>query len=138
MANFRLATLASFVGGLNLRADQPSLAPEESPDMLNVDVDPRGGVHSRAGVAPFATVATTNPIDGLFEFTRANGMHQLLSSQAGRMSRWDTSVWTTFGPVVTTTNTPSMTMFDDIAYFSNGKDVPWTYDGAAYPQLVDV
>jgi len=38
-----------FTGGLNLRADQFQLGENESPSMLNVDVDPRGGVFSRAG-----------------------------------------------------------------------------------------
>ena len=38
-----------FTGGLNLRADQFQLGENESPDMLNVDADPRGGIFSRAG-----------------------------------------------------------------------------------------
>ena len=32
-----------FTGGLNLRADQFQLSKNESPDMLNVEIDPRGG-----------------------------------------------------------------------------------------------
>ena len=39
-----------FTGGLNLRADQFQLAPNESPKMLNVEVDPRGGVFTRGGM----------------------------------------------------------------------------------------
>jgi hypothetical protein len=39
-----------FTGGLNLRADQFKLAPNESPDMLNVEVDPRGGLFSRGAM----------------------------------------------------------------------------------------
>jgi hypothetical protein len=38
-----------FTGGLNLRANAFQLAPNESPDLLNVDIDPRGGFTSRAG-----------------------------------------------------------------------------------------
>jgi hypothetical protein len=41
--------LVSYVGGLNLRADQFQLADDESPDMLNVDIDPRGGFFTRRG-----------------------------------------------------------------------------------------
>jgi hypothetical protein len=41
--------LVSYVGGLNLRADQFQLADDESPDMLNVDIDPRGGFYTRRG-----------------------------------------------------------------------------------------
>jgi hypothetical protein len=41
--------LTSFVGGLNLRRNQFQLADNESPDMVNVDVDPRGGFYTRRG-----------------------------------------------------------------------------------------
>src|SRR5262245_62300540 len=39
----------TFVGGLNLRASQFELADNESPDLLNVDIDPRGGFYTRHG-----------------------------------------------------------------------------------------
>lgn len=42
-------TLKSFVGGLNLRQNNFNLEDDESPDMLNVEVDPRGGFYSRKG-----------------------------------------------------------------------------------------
>lgn len=38
-----------FTGGLNYRADQFQLAANESPDILNMEIDPRGGVFTRAG-----------------------------------------------------------------------------------------
>ena len=41
--------LMSFVGGLNLRRNQFQLAEDESPDLLNVDIDPRGGFRTRKG-----------------------------------------------------------------------------------------
>jgi hypothetical protein len=44
-----------FTGGLNFRADQFQLAPNESPFILNMEVDPRGGVFSRAGYMNFNT-----------------------------------------------------------------------------------
>jgi hypothetical protein len=45
----RPLNLTNFTGGINLRADAFQLAENESPDMLNVDVDPRGGFQSRRG-----------------------------------------------------------------------------------------
>jgi hypothetical protein len=50
-----------FTGGLNLRSDQFQLKDNESPEMLNVEVDPRGGVFSRGGMArlPATTIAGT-------------------------------------------------------------------------------
>lgn len=41
--------ITSFVGGLNLRRSQFQLADDESPDLLNVDIDPRGGFFTRKG-----------------------------------------------------------------------------------------
>jgi hypothetical protein len=41
--------LTSFVGGLNLRRNQFQLGEDESPDLLNVDIDPRGGFYTRRG-----------------------------------------------------------------------------------------
>lgn len=50
MAALQLVRQDDFTGGLNLRADQFKLAPNESPDMLNVEVDPRGGLFSRGAM----------------------------------------------------------------------------------------
>ena len=44
-----------FTGGLNLRADQFQLGANESPDMLNVEIDPRGGIASRGGMSKIVT-----------------------------------------------------------------------------------
>ena len=41
--------LVDFTGGLNLRTNQFQLAENESPDLLNVDIDPRGGFYTRQG-----------------------------------------------------------------------------------------
>lgn len=50
MSAIQLFRQDDFTGGLNLRADQFKLAPNESPEMLNVEVDPRGGLFSRGGM----------------------------------------------------------------------------------------
>ena len=42
---------ADFSGGLNLRDSSDQLAPNESPDMMNVVLDQRGGVEKRLGYA---------------------------------------------------------------------------------------
>lgn len=53
-----------FTGGLNLRADQFQLNSNESPKMLNIEIDPRGGVFSRGAMRRINTTnisATWNP-----------------------------------------------------------------------------
>lgn len=47
MAVVDVRQVTDFTGGLNYRADQFQLADNESPKMLNVEIDPRGGVFSR-------------------------------------------------------------------------------------------
>jgi hypothetical protein len=56
MATMRVFRQDDFTGGLNLRADQFQLAPNESPRMLNVEIDPRGGVFSRGAMRAINTV----------------------------------------------------------------------------------
>ena len=48
-----------FTGGLNLRADQFQLGQNESPKMLNVEIDPRGGVFSRGAFREINTTAVS-------------------------------------------------------------------------------
>jgi len=51
MATNRLQpeNLTDFTGGLNYSTDQFSLADNESPDMMNIDLDPRSGFSTRRG-----------------------------------------------------------------------------------------
>lgn len=49
MAQVALDTTADFTGGLNLRADQFKISANQSPWMLNMEVDPAFGVRSRKG-----------------------------------------------------------------------------------------
>ena len=58
-SSLRLIRQDDFTGGLNLRADQFQLAPNESPRMLNVEIDPRGGVFSRGAMRRVNTTAIT-------------------------------------------------------------------------------
>lgn len=57
MAGINITEISDFTGGLNFRADQFQLATFESPDMLNVEIDPRGGVFSRGAQRQFNTTA---------------------------------------------------------------------------------
>jgi hypothetical protein len=64
---YRYDEKADFRGGLNLRADQFNLAENESPALLNVDVDPRGGVSRRDAVDVINTTALGGHILSLFD-----------------------------------------------------------------------
>lgn len=53
MSRIQLLRTDDFTGGLNLRADPFQLADNESPDLLNVDIDPRGGLKVRGGMVKY-------------------------------------------------------------------------------------
>lgn len=57
MSSLQIYQQQDFTGGLNFRADQFQLADNESPRMLNVEIDPRGGVFSRGGYQRINTTA---------------------------------------------------------------------------------
>src|SRR5678815_5677651 len=73
--------LVSFVGGLNLRRNQFQLADNESPDLLNVDIDPRGGFYTRQGwarwnptdIVPVVTTGTWQPRNAFVHDTSTPG-----------------------------------------------------------------
>lgn len=55
MSNVSIERYDDFTGGLNLRADQFQLARNESPDMMNVEIDPRGGLFTRGAMREINT-----------------------------------------------------------------------------------
>lgn len=57
MSRIYVTERKDFTGGLNFRSDQFQLADNESPSMLNVEIDPRGGVFSRGGMRRLNTSA---------------------------------------------------------------------------------
>ena len=109
-----------FTGGLNYRADAFQLADNESPDMQNVDVDPRGGFSSRGAVIDYSTA----PIGGIaalgFEPNKLfawDGAYKHLMIAAN-----DKVFWTANGSVsssIATTDNPSGASFSSWAVGSS-------------------
>lgn len=96
-----------FTGGLNYRADAFQLADNESPDMQNVDVDPRGGFSSRKALTDFSTATIGGIGAGAFEPNRLyawDGAYKHLMIAAN-----DKVFWTETGSVsasIATTDNP--------------------------------
>jgi hypothetical protein len=76
---YRYDEKSDFTGGLNLRADQFNLAENESPALLNVEVDPRGGVRRRDAVAKINGTALDNEIISLMTHYEAD-QNQILAA----------------------------------------------------------
>ncbi len=88
MASRRLQplNLVDFSGGLNLRTDAFQLAVNESADMLNVEVDPRGGFQVRAGWDSYGTSIADpwNPRNGVLH-RLAGGTEYVVLANGGEL-----------------------------------------------------
>ena len=67
-----------FTGGLNLRASPFELAPNESPDMNNVDIDPLGGFGQRTGVIALNKRSLINAPTAMWSYFTTGGTQQLM------------------------------------------------------------
>jgi hypothetical protein len=140
MANIIVQEAFNFTGGLNFRADQFQLKPNESPGMLNVEIDPRGGVFSRAGFQTKNSTAITfdgtwNPktlynykYSGAPQIMLSTGLQDLATPIYGRVyvsSGGDFSYLNSSSSVhlsVTSANGASFTQWEDTLYIALGKN----------------
>ena len=87
--------LTNFTGGLNLRADAFELGDGESPSMLNVDIDPRGGFVARKGWTNWSsgkiTAGTWNPRT-IFIHELSDGSERVYVANDGKLLATATGV----------------------------------------------
>ena len=133
-----------FTGGVNFRADQFQLKPNETPSILNLEVDPRGGVFTRAGYKKFHTteIVTTTASKGLFNYkhpTTPVVMYTSAFSGAtnGTVQRSTGSNFSTLDSAVSTplavksTNGASFTQWEDILYIALGASATQMFEWTA-------
>lgn len=126
-SNLRLIRQDDFTGGLNLRADQFQLAENESPRMLNVEIDPRGGVFSRGAMQRINTTAVSgnwNP-EKLYPFYGNQNFLMLTTgfetpSTNGDVYYWNGPGFTSLGIAVTYRNGASFASWGEKLYISAG------------------
>lgn len=130
---YRYEERSTFTGGLNLRADQFNLEPDESPDLLNVDVDPRGGVSRRNGIDVINVTALSGDIQSLLTHHETDGTESVLvtplNSGGTATELWFNGGSGDFTQVTTssgnatfdTTQVPVGLTFNDATYVTNGK-----------------
>jgi hypothetical protein len=140
MAQILFDQVRDFTGGLNFRADQFQLAKNESPFILNLDVDPRGGIFSRAGYSKKHATQVSgnwNP-KGLFNYKDATTPRIILNT--GKENTTDGKVYQSSGSnfstiqyssgndvAVKSTNGASVTQWLDTIYIAVGKDASQMY-----------
>ncbi len=114
MSNVSVERYDDFTGGLNLRADQFQLARNESPDMLNVEIDPRGGLFTRGAMREINDTA----ISGTWNPHR---LHAFYGDSPRVMLATNTGVWHSSG-----------TNFTQLAYSSGNNIVANNTHGASF------
>lgn len=129
---YRYDEKSDFKGGLNLRADQFNIAENESPALLNVDVDPRGGVRRRDAVTKVNSTALDDDIVSLISHYE-EGQNQVLAAVATATETkllWNDDVTGDFDGTVSyggtdvqfdTTQPPRGVTFNGYTYVVNGK-----------------
>ena len=142
--NLRVLRQDDFTGGLNLRADQFQLADNESPKMLNVEIDPRGGVFSRGAMRRTNTTAITptnwNPTS-LYSFFAST--HRLMLSTGYKASVngdvfWSTdcSSYASLAIPITTPFGASFASWGEDLYITTGSSsVSYKWDGTTKTAL---
>ena len=135
--DFKLTMLESFSGGLNLRADQFDLAENESPDMLNVTVDPRGGVAMRSGVDRRNATALSADVKGIWALHTDGGTNQLLVNYGTKVGQSASGNFTEFTNITNRTDGSRVygVTFNNIAYGVSYDQVSFRYNGSADADL---
>lgn len=116
-APIQVTNLVDFTGGLNLGSDTFKLGKTESPDMMNVDIDQRGGFQLRSGVRPASTNESLD-IRSMWRFgdrLMVQDDHKIAWSQAGLLGQFYPLTST-----VTGVDTVRAAVLNDICYMVTG------------------
>jgi len=138
---YKSLSLQDFTGGLNYRSDQFSMKENESPDLLNIDVDPKGGVRQRNGVDAWHANQLGANATGLWGFHTSSGTNHLMVSHGDNVSYSSGGSYTSLlggggQPAVNTVTTRSRGVtFNNVSYAQNGTDQPLKWDGSSASRL---
>ncbi len=135
--DFKLLAIESFSGGLNYRTDQFDLASNESPDLLNVDVDPRGGVTMREGVDRRNPTALSADVKGMWGFHTDGGTNQLLVNYGTSVAYSSSADFTAFTNITARTDGSRCygTTFNNVAYGVSYDQPSFKWDGTTDDDL---
>jgi len=129
---FKLDMLQDFSGGLNFRSDQFNLASSESPKMLNVDVDPRGGIKMRLGVNRRNSTALNSNVTGLCQFTPDGGTARVICSYGTTVAESATDDFTSLAGVSVTDGDRLYGQTTNSKFYGvSGTSSSFVYDGSS-------
>ena len=128
--------LDSFDGGLNIRDAPTEVAPNETPDCMNVTLDERGGVIARLGITNLnAASLLPQPPQRLYYSTVADALLAYISTDAGNGKLYkSTDSGSTWSAVTTTFTAGALA---DIIDFKDRVVLVNTLDGVySYPSTL--
>jgi len=134
---FQLEVLENFIGGLNFRSDQFNLAKDESPDLLNVVVDPRGGIRQRDGIDRRNTTALSADVKGIWALYTEGGTNHLMVNYGTAVAYSASVNFTNITGITARTNGSrcyGMTM-NNIAYAVSHDQPSFRWNGSAAADL---
>ena len=132
----QLAAQSDFRGGLNLRRDAFLLSENESPDLLNVDVDPRGGVRLRRGVEPWVAAGPGGPIKAIVPFESSTVSRIVVQREDGIVRQLSGGVWSNVGaPLDLDGGIMRGATFKNKLYLTDGVAAPSSFDGTTVTAL---
>jgi hypothetical protein len=106
-SNLRTLRVENFTGGLNYRTDVFHLDEGESPDMLNMDIDPRGGLRMRPGCRRSGNPVSTGSVHNITAYNTSTIIFAAVD--------FNTSIYSLY----TSTNGASPTLLGGGVTFSN-------------------
>jgi hypothetical protein len=83
---------SQFNGGLNTKDKPEELAPNQSPDLLNVEATSDGAISTAKGYVELGTDAGTTKVLGLLPYINGATRH-LIKAAGYKLIKWDGSTW---------------------------------------------
>lgn len=127
--------LTDFTGGLNLETDTFKLALNELPDVLNMELNKRGGLQLRRGISNHA-VAHASRITSMWMYIDSTGTARLMDTTTtnGTVRYYNGTAWVTtnLGTVNMGAGIPTRAAtFKDRVYMQSGSVDPWRWNGSS-------
>ena len=138
--SMQLFSSGSLTGGLHLRASDRSLALNESPDLVNVELTQSGGIIKSNGyvTANNAALGGSPEISGIYEYSKANGdVITVVSADDTIYQLKDDGTWQTLYTGITPGYKVYFETFNDLCIMANGVDAPLKFDGSTVSFLTN-
>ena len=137
---YSLISLDDFRGGLNYRTDVFDLELNESPDLLNVTVDARGGILLRDGVKTLAQTALPSNVNGIWSYHNDDGTSKVLVNYGTTVAVYDGTDFDSTGAASIVARSDGSRTYgvtiNNVAYAVSGDATSFYYNGTSFTNLV--